>query len=849
MREIKDAYLEGGNSIYVKTHSNAVYVDDNETETLTQRLNNVKNSINEHTSQLDNVKKSITEHTTQLDNVKNSITEHTTQLETKANEADLIVERNRIDLLTKIENGETAGNTELLDIRNGSDGIQYASAGESVRNQIKNIKSLLNSIEKGYFENSTAIEGQTINAWIWKNSSGDYWAEDNATSITKKFQLEKGKKYRISGYTEHTGVIYGFSDKDYTSNLFMNFPSKIDGGGQFSFEFTAERNYVYVYYGKTTDSNDTINCINKETHNLEFINVINDDIYKYCTNEYSTSFKTSTANTQTVFNNIMLAQGHEYEITLSSDAELNQTKLEIGCGSFTKTFETDNFDLSKSIKFSFISSETTKEARLWIYLKNHLTNINVNVSLKDITGMKKVNNNIALSFENGGFNGGAYDYDSTTMIRTNRIYTKKECMYLITYPTDIYCTYNVINSSNKYENRDTYGSFSVKGKDSFLRLSFTKIDGSELNISNCDTSQIKVLEVYSNNKNYDITVSAPNTDIQLKEKSDLILEGTDLTYDTRLIQSIIASEGSIDVLFYPGEYKLNEIHKTKYGQYGILTTNEYIKNTQKMINVYGYQKSVFSEPSVDFQVTGNLHNSLNSSNENAIFLVPKPDNGNVTSTSVTIKGLRIENYDIDKAIVAVDLSCAGATTIEDTMVKVQQYPGYKKFTQEPNRGLVGIRVGYGSNYGIRNSVKHVSVRHHYIGHSCCGEHFIYEDAKAHDCMIGFAFGDKNTQPKMEHPNMMIGCSIEQCARLMLLNRYGETVESSVDNGAVTLVCTGLSCEPYFKGIGDGEGYDTLPIKEVIKGLYRGKIEGDYRGKSVSFFENDGSGKNMTQLVY
>ena len=54
-REIKDAYLEGGNSIYVKTHSNAVYVDDNETETLTQRLDNVKNSITEHTSQLKDI--------------------------------------------------------------------------------------------------------------------------------------------------------------------------------------------------------------------------------------------------------------------------------------------------------------------------------------------------------------------------------------------------------------------------------------------------------------------------------------------------------------------------------------------------------------------------------------------------------------------------------------------------------------------------------------------------------------------------------------------------------------------------------------------------------------------------
>ena len=58
-REIKDAYLEGGNSIYVKTHSNAVYVDENETETLTKRLDNVKDSITKHTSQLDNIENNI----------------------------------------------------------------------------------------------------------------------------------------------------------------------------------------------------------------------------------------------------------------------------------------------------------------------------------------------------------------------------------------------------------------------------------------------------------------------------------------------------------------------------------------------------------------------------------------------------------------------------------------------------------------------------------------------------------------------------------------------------------------------------------------------------------------------
>ena len=58
-REIKDAYIENGNSVYIKTHSNAVYVNENETETLTERLDNVKGSITKHTSQLNDITQNI----------------------------------------------------------------------------------------------------------------------------------------------------------------------------------------------------------------------------------------------------------------------------------------------------------------------------------------------------------------------------------------------------------------------------------------------------------------------------------------------------------------------------------------------------------------------------------------------------------------------------------------------------------------------------------------------------------------------------------------------------------------------------------------------------------------------
>ena len=70
---------------------------------------------------------------TKVDTFKTEVSE---QLDTKANEVDLVVERNRIDLLVKVENEQTEGNTELLDIRIGTNGETYETAGASVRSQL-----------------------------------------------------------------------------------------------------------------------------------------------------------------------------------------------------------------------------------------------------------------------------------------------------------------------------------------------------------------------------------------------------------------------------------------------------------------------------------------------------------------------------------------------------------------------------------------------------------------------------------------------------------------------------------------------------------------------------------------
>lgn len=65
------------------------------------------------------------------------------QLEHKANENDLEVERKRIDSFTKLEEGSTTGDAELIDGRIGENSITYENIGDSIRTQLKNISDIL----------------------------------------------------------------------------------------------------------------------------------------------------------------------------------------------------------------------------------------------------------------------------------------------------------------------------------------------------------------------------------------------------------------------------------------------------------------------------------------------------------------------------------------------------------------------------------------------------------------------------------------------------------------------------------------------------------------------------------
>lgn len=113
------------------------------------------------------------------------------QLDNKASNKDLEVERARINNLSKLEEGSTTGDAELLDGRIGIDGITYDNIGESIRNQVKSLE--LEKSNNGFNSNGILKDTRII-TWNSPNvMTGVYSKVGSDTSPI--LEVEGGKKY------------------------------------------------------------------------------------------------------------------------------------------------------------------------------------------------------------------------------------------------------------------------------------------------------------------------------------------------------------------------------------------------------------------------------------------------------------------------------------------------------------------------------------------------------------------------------------------------------------------------------------------------------------------------------
>lgn len=456
--------------------------------------------------------------------------------------------------------------------------------------------------------------------------------------------------------------------------------------------------------------------------------------------------------------------------------------------------------------------------------------------------------NIELKYEIGAIDGAGGLVSSDKVIRTNVISVKKNKLVICTFPTSItskVCA-TIDDSTNKPIDTMMYSSYSFFAeKDEDVRFTFYKQDLSTItDVSEMPIDDIKVM-IFDADAN-DINVYAPNS----RHKGNILIDGVN---GQRILQALFNSLDSIKVNIMGGDYYVSEIYTTgKSKSKAYLYTNENWTEYVKVIEFIGEQPARTGyNNAVRFHIP-------DTENADAFMLATRKGTA-LDSTLLSQCVCHVENIccigeDYTQDFVYFDLTHAQGSMIEHCEVRGDgSLKGLQVLDTMPNENCVGIRVGYGSNNGIQNYVKHCMCYAVGIGFSNCGEHYIMEDNLAHHCKIGFSFGDRLTRGNFEHPNIMIGCSIEGCYRLMLLSKYGATEESEVDNARNTLICIGLSTETKWEypkddsRYNDGIFYRTLPIKEMIKGNYRGRIEADYDGNSL--FEADGSGKNMTQTRY
>ena len=134
----------------------------------------------------------------------------------KSNVVDLEVERKRIDLLSKVENGETEGNTELLDIRIGLNGVEYKTAGDSVRKQLLTVNNKFDNI---YNNALTQID---INNCSWSRSTcyNGVLNNDSKTLTSDLIFMKKNTVINVldPNIYQKRVTIYDLKTKEYISN-------------------------------------------------------------------------------------------------------------------------------------------------------------------------------------------------------------------------------------------------------------------------------------------------------------------------------------------------------------------------------------------------------------------------------------------------------------------------------------------------------------------------------------------------------------------------------------------------------------------------------------------------------
>lgn len=190
-------------------------------EKYTERLNGIDASLEENVQLINSKTSELDSKTNALENTK--VNKIDLEKETLNRKEEIELERARIDALTKLEEGSTTGDAELIDGRISSEGKQYNNIGSAIREQNKNVNNKIdNEINNNiYFSNKydffiSEFKRCTLNKGVEQPSNirltTNFIKVDGGVF---NIDIKNGYKYSITTFNNAQGYKneYGWTDK------------------------------------------------------------------------------------------------------------------------------------------------------------------------------------------------------------------------------------------------------------------------------------------------------------------------------------------------------------------------------------------------------------------------------------------------------------------------------------------------------------------------------------------------------------------------------------------------------------------------------------------------------------
>lgn len=306
-REIKPAYTKDDEQIYVYTNSDGVYVGDNESKTLTNKLNEIDGEINKGLQKIEENSAQLSESVQQIETVK---TDYAKKTALQSTNTELETQKARIDNFAKLAEGSTTGDAELQDIRVKIDGTTSVNAGEAIRNQIKSIAKFLGTNIYNSSYNSTLAISIGTNIQIFRTS--EYTVQKGAIIPVKANTIYKLSKKSVSNAFKI--VLLTASEALSSSPLYLTLDRLIANNNMNECSFNTGI-YTYIAYQHSTNS------VLPDINLLEdYKTILNENVYiKNGDNTSYESLKSILDNNQNaLLNSLMCSNINIYDETVAS---------------------------------------------------------------------------------------------------------------------------------------------------------------------------------------------------------------------------------------------------------------------------------------------------------------------------------------------------------------------------------------------------------------------------------------------------------------------------------------------------------------------------------------------------